>query len=64
MESPHPKSIEPPAIERITIFWIAMMAVVAIFGPAWFAVLMFSAVVGGRSASRALTRRLGLDDRE
>ena len=63
MESPHPKSLEPRAIERITICWIAAIVAVAIFGPEWFAALMFAVVIGGPSASRALTRKLGLDDR-
>ncbi len=64
MESPHPKTLEPPAIERITICWIVAIVAVAIFGPAWFAVLIFGVVIGGPSAARALTRRLGLDDRD
>ena len=63
MESQHPKSLEPPASDRIMICWIAAITLVAIFGPAWFAVLMFGVVVGGPSAARALARRLGLTDR-
>ena len=63
MESPHPKTLEPPAIERITICWIAAIVAVAIFGPAWFAVLMFAVVIGGPSAARALARKVGLDER-
>ena len=63
MESPHPNSLEPPAIERITICWIVAIVTVAIFGPAWVAVLMFGVVIGGPSAARALTRKIGLVDR-
>jgi hypothetical protein len=64
MESPHPKPLEPPATERVTICWIVAIVTVAIFGPAWFAVLIFAVLIGGPSASRALTRKLGLDDRD
>ncbi len=64
MESQHPKSLEPPAIERITICWIVAIVTVAIFGPAWFAVLMFAVVIGGPSARRALAKKIGLDDRD
>jgi hypothetical protein len=63
MESPHTKSLGPPAIERITICWIIAIATVAIFGPAWVAVVMFAVVIGGPSAARALTRKIGLDER-
>ncbi len=35
----------------------------AIFGPAWFVVLMLSVLIGGPSAARVLHRRLGLDER-
>ena len=63
MESPHPKSLESPAIERITICWIIAIVAVAIFGPPWVAVLMFGVVIGGPSAARALIRKIGLVDR-
>jgi hypothetical protein len=58
------KLLRPSTSDRITVCWIVAVAAVAIFGPAWVAVLMFGVVIGGPSASRALTRRLGLDDRD
>ena len=63
MESQHANPPPPITNERITICWIVAIVTVAIFGPAWFAVVMFAVVIGGPSASRALARKIGLDDR-
>ena len=64
MESQAHKTLEAHPSDQITICWIAAIAAVAIFGPAWFAVLMFGVVVGGPSAAHVLAKRLGLVDRD
>ena len=63
MESQHHKLLEPPSGNLVMICWIVAITLVAIFGPQWFAVLMFGVVIGGPSAAHALARKLGLGDR-
>ncbi len=56
--------ISPPESKLVKLGWIAALTIVAIFGPEWFAVLMFAVVIGGPSAVRALNRMIGLVDRD